>query len=122
MEYNGNFGEYLFKLRMSARFSLSELGKLVGISANYAGELERGQKLPSDEVVRKIAQAYNLKEEGLFVKLNRVPLAIKEEVEKSEELKLLLKEISQNKNLSEETKEKLYRKVRIYYETLIDEI
>lgn len=117
-----DFGEFLFKLRMDAKLSLAQLGKSVGISANYAGELERGAKTPSDEVVRNLAKVYEIKEETLFSMLNRVPLAIKEEVESSEELKNLLTEISHNKNLSEETKEELYRKVRSYYEILLKEV
>lgn len=122
MEYRKKFGKHLFELRMSAGWSLAELGKKVGISANYAGEIERASKEPSDEVVRKLAEVYGIEEEKFFGILNRVPLGLKEETETSPELGKLLSEISRNKNLTPETKEQLYKKVRGYYESLLDEI
>lgn len=121
MELRKAFGDQLFKLRMSKGYSLSEVGKKVGISTNYVGELERGVKEPSDEVVRKLANVYGIPEEQFFNVLNRVPLGIKEEVETSPELKKLISEIASNKELAEDTKENLYRKVREYYEKLLDE-
>jgi transcriptional regulator with XRE-family HTH domain len=116
------FGKQLFELRMKRGLTLTEFGKLVGISANYAGELERGKKEASDEIIRKIANVYNVSEESLFVIMKRVPLGIKEETESSPELQELLSEIAKNKNLDDEAKKKIYQKVRKYYESLLDDI
>jgi transcriptional regulator with XRE-family HTH domain len=116
------FGKFLFDLRMKHGLTLTELGKKVGISANYVGELERGKKDASDEVVRKIATVYNLQEETLFTMMGRVPLGIKEETENSPELQELLSEIAKNKNLSEDAKKKMYQKVTKYYESLLEDI
>jgi transcriptional regulator with XRE-family HTH domain len=116
------FGQYLFDLRMKYGLTLTELGKKIGISANYVGELERGKKEASDEVVRKIAVVYNTQEETLFAMMGRVPLGIKEETEHSPELQKLLSEIAKNKNLSEDAKKRIYQKVRKYYESLLEDI
>jgi XRE family transcriptional regulator, master regulator for biofilm formation len=115
-----NFGEYLFKMRMDKGLSLTELGRLVGISANYAGELERGKKEnPSDEILRNLAEVYEVPEETLFALLDRVPLGIKEEFEMSPELQELLNEISLNKKLPEDKKKVLYKQILTYYESLL---
>jgi transcriptional regulator with XRE-family HTH domain len=116
------FGQFLFKQRMDRKMSLVDAGKCIGISANYLGELERGEKEPSDNVLRQIAECYEVPEESLFSILRRVPLGIKEEVEHSEELQALLEEIARNKDLSEETKRVLYRKVRCYFESLLNDL
>jgi transcriptional regulator with XRE-family HTH domain len=116
------FGQFLFKLRMDSKMSLVDAGKSIGISANYLGELERGEKEPSDSVLRQIAECYEVPEESLFSILRRVPLGIKEEVEHSDELQALLAEIARNKDLSDEKKEALYRKVRCYYESLLNDL
>jgi transcriptional regulator with XRE-family HTH domain len=116
------FGQFLFDLRMKHGLTLTEIGKRIGISTNYASELERGKKEASDEVVRKIATVYNMQEETLFAMMGRVPLGIKEETENSPELQELLSEIAKNKNLSEDAKKKVYQKVRKYYESLLEDI
>lgn len=122
MSKNIEFGEYIFKLRMKRKLTLTQLGELVGISTNYASELERGKKEPSDEVVRKLARAYNVSEEQLFAIMKRVPLGIKEEIESSHEFRNLMVEIAKNKNLTDDTKEKIYTKVREYYEGLMKNV
>lgn len=116
------FGEHLFNLRMEKGLTLAKVGKLVGISTNYVGELERGKKEASDEVIRKIAEVYNVPEESLFAIMKRVPLGIKEETKNSPELQELLSEIAKNKNLSDVTKERLYKKIRDYYNNLLEDI
>lgn len=122
MSNNKEFGEFLFKLRMDHKLTLTQSGKNIGISTNYAGELERGDKIPSDEIVRKIAIFYGIQEEQLFAIMKRVPLGIKEETESSPELRELLSDIAKNKSLTEDVKEELYKKVRGYYESLLNEM
>lgn len=117
------FGKYIFELRMNKGVSLTEAGKHIGISANYLGELERGVgKKVSDEVVRNIAIYYEIPEEILFYKLGRVPLGVKEEVEESPQLLDLLSEIAKNKNIDKDKKETIYRKIKEYYDKLLDDI
>lgn len=116
------FGKFLFELRMKRGFTLTELGKRVGISANYVGELERGQKEASDEIIRKLANTFVVPEENFFAIMKRVPLRIKEEIEVSPEFQKLLSDIAKNNDLSDEVKIKIYQKVHSYYEKLLDDM
>ena len=53
-------GEVLHEERQERGWSLRELAGLAGISATYLGEVERGLKEPSFEVVEALARALGL--------------------------------------------------------------
>lgn len=55
-----NLGRCLRLERKSQGISQAELAKRSGISVTYAGELERGEKMPSLDVIVRLAKALDI--------------------------------------------------------------
>jgi transcriptional regulator with XRE-family HTH domain len=121
-EYDENtFGGRLYYLRKQDKRTLTDVADDTGISANFLSELERNKKEPSDETVQKLAAYYDVEEDELFRLLGRLPKRIRDEMEESPHLQTLLLEITHNKGLCREKKEKLYRKLIELYKSVSDE-
>lgn len=117
-----HFGKALFELRMRKGVNQKVVGDALGISANYVGELERGKKgNPSDEIVRNLADFYEVDEAPLFQLLNRVPPSIREELDRNPDLAILIEEISKNELFTDEMRSKLYRQIKRYYLELVED-
>ena len=58
MKKSDTFARRLRALRESAGLSVYALAQQSGVSRQYLGELERGEKEPSLEVARKLAAAF----------------------------------------------------------------
>lgn len=58
MSLGNSFADRLRALRESANLSRYGLAKLTGLSRDYLGDLERGDKEPSLAVARRIAAAF----------------------------------------------------------------
>lgn len=54
------FGRKVRAVRESAQFSRETMAEKAGINANYLGEIERGEKWPSLEVITALAHAANV--------------------------------------------------------------
>jgi transcriptional regulator with XRE-family HTH domain len=57
---------------------LREMARDLGISAAYLTDLEKGRRVPSDEVLRKICSAYSLDEAGLRAAWQRAETVVDE--------------------------------------------
>lgn len=101
------FGQYLYQLRAQRRLSLIQLGARLGINASYLSEIERGLKMPQDELVSRIAIFFGLDENGLFEMLGKVPLSVLQEIEQNLLLQATLKEMSESQ-FSRQRKQELY--------------
>lgn len=64
------FGERIRKLRNEIGISQEELSFRSGISQTYVGQLERGLKNPSLEIIEKIANGFDVDLSFLFYNLN----------------------------------------------------
>lgn len=60
-------GKIIKKRRVSIPLTLYELGSDSGVSQSHLGRIERGERLPSAHVLRKIAKPLGFKEEELFM-------------------------------------------------------
>ncbi|MEK4735132.1 MULTISPECIES: helix-turn-helix domain-containing protein [Bacillus] len=55
------FGEKIYELRKKKKFSLSELGKITGLSASYINLIENGVRTnPSIQAVVKLSEALDI--------------------------------------------------------------
>lgn len=114
-------GELLQQIRADRGLSLASVGEEVGCSANYLSEIERGLKVPSDVLLRKLSRFYEIEEAPLYGAYGKVPLTAFEELENNIPLQKTLLEIGRNKSLTEEKKHVLYDKMyRLYQEFLKD--
>ncbi|MBN1692601.1 MAG: helix-turn-helix transcriptional regulator [Dehalococcoidales bacterium] len=62
-----NLGKLIKQKRVSVPLTLCELGSSSGVSPSHLGRIERGERLPSARVLRKIAKPLGFKEEELFM-------------------------------------------------------
>lgn len=108
-------GMELRLMRTERNLSMKEVADVIGISENYMSNIERDKKTPSDLLIRKIANFYDIEEKYLFDRYGRIPLAIAEEIKDNELLNDVLYEISMNKKLSADQKERLYKDIQNLY-------
>jgi transcriptional regulator with XRE-family HTH domain len=105
---NQGIGNLVAKLRAQSGLSMAQLSVRVGINPIYLSQVERGVRLPSDDIIRNLAEFFKLDENDLFDMAGRVPLAVREELEKQSMLQNLLKEMAKVK-LDEQKKQEIYQ-------------
>ena len=71
-EFNNELGGHLLRLRKEKGLSLEELNGITGVSASYLHRIEKGNKIPSKEVLLKIEEAYEIVQGGIFDKAVRL--------------------------------------------------
>jgi transcriptional regulator with XRE-family HTH domain len=62
-----SLGVTIKQAREHLKMSQKELGERVGVWGTYIGQIEKGEKIPSDELCLKIAQALNLNGRNLLL-------------------------------------------------------
>ena len=65
-----NIGEVLRLLRISYDLSISELSQKTKISKSYITEIEKGEKNPSDKILKNYSDGLEIPEETLKYLLN----------------------------------------------------
>ena len=75
-----NFGEMLRELRKAQGYSQRELANILEVSFTYLSKLEnnRMDRPPSEELIRKMAEALHAKADDLLVLAERIPTDIAE--------------------------------------------
>lgn len=101
-------GDLIAKLRTKSGLSIAKLAARVGVNAAYFAQVEQGTRIPSDEMIRNLAEYFKLDENMLFEMVGKVPLAAREELENQTLLQNVLKEITKIK-ISEQEKQDIYR-------------
>jgi transcriptional regulator with XRE-family HTH domain len=67
LQDGSRIGEIIKQRRVSIPLTLCELGSNSGVSQSHIYRIERGERLPSAHVLRKIAKPLGFKEEDLFM-------------------------------------------------------
>lgn len=67
MQTDSNIGTIIKRKRISIPLTLYELSSDSGVSQSHIGRIERGERLPSAHVLRKIAKPLGFEEEELFM-------------------------------------------------------
>ncbi|MGG1219398.1 helix-turn-helix transcriptional regulator [Priestia endophytica] len=115
-------GELLRLKRIEKGYTLETLSSIIGISINYIAAIEKGTKTnPSDSIIVKLAETYGLNEDDLFIAFDKMPLSAKQEVTEHPELAKALSQIRNDKEMSHEKKEALYKKLTTWYKRLSEE-
>lgn len=55
-----SLGEFLQEKRGAAGFKLREFAKMIGIAPSYLSDIENDRRVPSEEILKKVAQALGL--------------------------------------------------------------
>ncbi len=66
MERQALFGSRIRSIRESANLSRETVAERAGISANYLGEIERGEKWPTLDMIERIAKALEVSPPTFF--------------------------------------------------------
>lgn len=108
-------GLFLADIRAERGMTLQDVGDKIGVSATYISDIEKGRKVPSDTVIRDLAQLYEINENDLFERYGKIPLAALEMLEKYDELREVIAEIETNPKITREMAEKLVNDfIRVY--------
>lgn len=111
-------GDELRRIRNSKKLPIKEVAEHVGVSSMYISEIERNKKTPSDEVVKKLSEIYNVEEMDLFEGFNRIPESMHDEILSNSDLFNLLYELSTNPKITNDEKAKIYKDAYTSYVTM----
>ncbi|PGD08246.1 hypothetical protein COM34_14180 [Bacillus wiedmannii] len=110
-------GKTLRLRRRKKGLTLEMIAKYVGVSFNYISELERGdkKKVPSDDVLIKLAEILSIDEKEIFEGFGKLPNSLVQELEQNETLLNTLYEIRNNPNLTDIDRNAIYIEIRKLY-------
>ena len=115
-KYNKQFntGYYLVELRGIKKIRLTDAAREIGISPPYLKEIEKGLKLPSDLLIREIADLYQIPEDQLFGCFGKSPLLAREQFEDMPDLQKVLSDIRKQKFSEDNMKRLNYELSELY--------
>lgn len=115
-------GDLLRLKRLEARKTQPEIAKLVGVSTNYISEIEKGNRInPSDEIIVRLAEIFDLDEDDLFISFKKLPLPTRNEINEYPSLVKALSQLNNDESLSPEKKEEFYNKLVYWYKKIAEE-
>jgi transcriptional regulator with XRE-family HTH domain len=114
-------GEYLAKLRTEKNIRLTDAARALGISPPYLKEIEKGLKLPSDMLIRSIADFYEISEDELFSRWGKIPLLAREQFNEMPDLQKVLADV-RKQNVSEDDKEHIIDEITELYKKFLQRI
>jgi transcriptional regulator with XRE-family HTH domain len=60
------FGEKLYQLRIRRGLTLAEVGGLLGVHNTFVSQLEKRRKIPSAEMILRVADAFSVTTDQLM--------------------------------------------------------
>lgn len=95
-----SLGAAIRRLRLQADYTLRGFAELIGISAAYLSDIEHDRRVPTDEVLRRIADALGRRVAVTFETLQRLSTRLGSDVEQmvqqTPEVGQLLREVKQS--------------------------
>lgn len=117
-----NAGKKLRELRKETGLSLFKVSKKLHISGNYLSLLERGKQSPSNTVLYNIAEFYNVPSQELFDLYEKIdPNEANNIINAPPSLRKVLTQLSVDKKLSDDEKERLSKVVSDLINEALDE-
>ena len=118
-------GQYLLSLRTQKGLTQPKVGKALGISPSYLSEIEKGVRMPSDELIVEIASYYEISDNDLFQRYGKMPVLVRQEMREHPYLQDALAELRRLRKkgkITDEQSDKLLREITTIYKKHIDEI
>ncbi|WP_185973860.1 helix-turn-helix domain-containing protein [Brevibacillus sp. LEMMJ03] len=69
------FGQYLRSLRKKRGLTIRQLEDVSGVSNSYISQIEKGEKLPSPDILRKLHEHLGVSHGELMIKAGHINLA-----------------------------------------------
>src|SRR5579859_2716572 len=105
-----NLGDLLRDARVAADLSLRDLAKKLGITPSYISDIENNRRVPSEDVLRQLAETFDLKFDELMALAGRVGDDAERYLRQHPTAGVLFRRIS-DRRLSEEELKKLVEQV-----------
>ncbi|MGA4519167.1 helix-turn-helix domain-containing protein [Solibacillus silvestris] len=103
-------GSYLRTKREANKRTLVDMLKNVDVSKMYLSQIERDEKIPSDIILRQIANSYGVDEVTLFELANKVPIHTQEELREHKKIQRYLAR-AKEEQVDEDTKNRMYDEI-----------
>lgn len=113
-----SIADELKRLRKSRDMNLDEVGEKVGVSGVFISNIERGKRVPSDNLIEKLAEVYDIEELDLYEGFGKVPESIINEIIHNPKLLELLYKITNNPDIPNEKKEQFYSDINELYDKI----
>lgn len=110
-----DIGTMLRALRKEKGLSIFKVAKELNISGNYLSQIERDIKVPSEVVIYRIAKFYELDPEELLFKFGKTMPAWTKDVIDIPHLKKIVTEISNDKRIENDQKERIAKELYQIY-------
>lgn len=98
--------------RIVNNLTIKELGRRLGVSSEFLGEIEKGNKIPSDYLIYNLADFLGISQDILFSGFNKIPILGEYyyKVKDREKFKELVYKVTDS-DISEDSKQLLYDNV-----------
>ena len=108
-------GNELRGIRKMKDLHVKDVAKDIGVSSTYISEIERNNKVPSNDLIEKMATIYNINERRLFKGFKVLPDSMVYELTSEYGLYDIIFELSENESFTREQKDEFYKKVQSLY-------
>ena len=115
LELIKTIGRELRGVREDKQIQLQEVAKGVGVSSTYISDIERNNKVPSDELIEKLAEAYGVERIRLFKGFRVVPKQMMAELSRDGEMYEIIFKLSENETVTEAEKDQFYAEIAELY-------
>ena len=112
-------GNELRSLRKAKNLHVKDIAEDVGVSSTYISEIERNNKVPSNELIEKMAVVYSMEQKQLYKGFKVMPDNMLYELTSEHGLYDLLYELAEDESITREEKDEFYQKVKELYKDTI---
>lgn len=116
-------GRFLLTQRTERNLTQPKVAKALGISPSYLSEVEKGVKMPSEQLIVEFAKYYKLDEDELFQKYGKVPLHAQKEIQDTPYLQKALSDLGRLRKkgkIKDEEFDDLQKEVIAVYRDFLD--
>lgn len=92
-----SFGEYLQQARLAAKLGLRELAKKAGIAPSYLSDIENDRRVPSEDVLKTLAQHLNVDVGELLGRAGRMGGLVERYVQREPAAGVLFRKIAEKR-------------------------
>lgn len=110
-------GRELRGVRKSDKISLEQIAKKSGVSTVYVSEIEREKKVPSDDLIQKLSDAYRIDEKSLYEGFQKLPENSLNKIFTNSELFELIFKLTNTEEIAEEELNKFIHEMLILFNT-----
>lgn len=106
-------GAKLQEIRKGTGLSIFKVGRAIGVSGGYISQIERGVRPPSDAVLIRLAELYNVEQKELFGLYEKLPDDEVNMIMQMPELRNLFTELTSKKGITDEDRKEMLEEFKV---------